>query len=90
MKKLITLTIAALVIFGSGCGMATKSQVDRVADLTLEVLDENTGLVETHPRYQVTDDMDEEEKELTEQLKKAKLDRNEAIKKDIEALQAEE
>ena len=88
MKKLILIALVSFSLFG--CKMATKSQVDRVGDLTLEVVEENNSLVETHPRYQVTDDMDDEEKELTEQLKQAKLDRNKAIKDAVEALQAED
>ncbi len=84
----IMLSAAALIV--TGCACATKSQVDRLGSLTLEVLDENDELVETHPRYQVTDDMDPDERELTEELKQAKKDRNDDVRKGIEALTEEE
>ena len=84
----IMLSVTALI--ATSCACATKSQVDRLGGLTLEVLEENDELVETHPRYQVTDDMDPDERELTEELKQAKKDRNDDVRKGIEALTEED
>lgn len=80
----------ALATFVTGCGCATKGQVDRVAGIVVQMADENDELVETHPRYQVTDDMSDEEREITEELKQAKLDANEQARETAEALQGEE
>lgn len=91
MRKLgIVILVSAVMFIAVGCQCATKSQVDRLANLTIEVIVENDGLVDTHPRYQVTDDMDQDEKELTGALRQQKHDRNEAIQDALEAIQGEE
>ena len=91
MRKLgIVILISVVMLITTGCQLATKSQIDRLADLTIEVVDENSGLVDTHPRYQVADDMDQDERELTEELKQQKHDRNQAIKDALKAIQGEE